>query len=542
MKNRIASALTLAVLMTANLLNTPFVVYAGNKTPQPFAQSTNAGNLELPPFAARLLDELASNLNLTDAQKAEIKRIIIAERPAFEPLVATLLAQAEELRAATRSGQFNEAQVRAIVARQSTVIADLYVVYQRLLSKIYNVLTPEQVARLRELREQSSARGGEGVASVPSSSTVNISPESILDRIATELNLTSIQKLRIMLILAAEYPRIESTLRSLTENQQQQFQSFLQNPRFDEAQARAFATVQAQLIGELLVAKERIQKSLYDVLTTEQRAKLEALLDELQLRLKMVATFPVIDDARGFVRQQYVDFLNREPDTAGFNFWTKQITDCNGDLTCVDRMRVNTSAAFFLSIEFQGTGFLVHRFYKATRGTAPRYDEFQIDSRSISRGVVVNQQGWEQLLENNKAAFAEAWVTRPAFKAVYDAKTNSEYVDALIANTGVTFSASDRAKLIDNLTAARETRASVLRKIAESEQFTQREFNPAFVLMQYFGYLRRNPDDAPDGDMRGFNFWLKELNGEGSGTRNNYPNMVRAFVISGEYRGRFGAN
>ena len=542
MKKIIVSALSLTVLVAASLHIPSSIVYAEGKANSSSAQRAEAGNIELPPFAARLLDELAAKLNLTDAQRAEIKALILAERPAFEPLVRTLIADAEELRAATRGGRFDETQVRTIVLRQRSVIADLFVVYSRLVSAIYNVLTPEQRAQLQELRGQASSRAAAGGTSLSSGSAVNFSPEDLLDRIATELNLTAMQKLRIALILAVEYQRIDQLLRSLVENQQQQFQSLIQNPRFDEAQARLFAAAQAQLIGELLVAKERIQKAIYDVLTAEQRARIEILLDELSMRFKLLANFPAIDDSRSFVRQQYVDFLNREPDAEGFNFWAKQITDCNGQSDCVDRMRVNTSAAFFLSIEFQGTGFLVHRFYKATRGSAPRYDEFQNDTRSVSRGVVVNKQGWEALLETNTRAFAEAWVMRPTFKAVYDGKTNDEYVDALIANTGVAFGAADRVKLINDLSAGRETRASVLRKIAESENFSRREFNPAFVLMQYFGYLRRNPDDAPDGDLSGYNFWLRELNGEGAGKRDDFRNMVRAFIISGEYRGRFGAN
>src|SRR4029453_5289926 len=65
-----------------------------------------------------------------------------------------------------------------------------------------------------------------------------------------------------------------------------------------------------------------------------------------------------IDGADFFVRQHYVDFLNREPDTAGFDFWTNEITSCGSDAQCIDVKRVNVSAAFFLSIEFERTGSL----------------------------------------------------------------------------------------------------------------------------------------------------------------------------------------
>jgi hypothetical protein len=92
--------------------------------------------------------------------------------------------------------------------------------------------------------------------------------------------------------------------------------------------------------------------------------------------------------------------------------------------------------------------------------------------------------------------------------------------------------------LLAGLQAGTETRSSVLRKITDNQSFSQREFNSAFVLMQYFGYLRRNPDDAPDNNLDGFNFWLNKLNQLNS----DYvtAEMVEAFISSSEYRLRFG--
>jgi hypothetical protein len=64
------------------------------------------------------------------------------------------------------------------------------------------------------------------------------------------------------------------------------------------------------------------------------------------------------------------------------------------------------------------------------------------------------------------------------------------------------------------------------------------EFTRAFVLMQYFGYLRRNPNDAPNSDYSGYDFWLRKLNA----FNGNYikAEMVKAFITSAEYRQRFG--
>src|ERR1043166_77931 len=123
-----------------------------------------------------------------------------------------------------------------------------------------------------------------------------------------------------------------------------------------------------------------------------------------------------VDDAQKFVRQQYLDFLNREPDAAGLAFWTDGITSCGSDADCVSVKRVNVSAAFFLSIEFQETGYLVERFYRASFARAPRLTEFAPDTRAIREGVIVNQPGWDQQLESNKRSFADSWVRRADFR------------------------------------------------------------------------------------------------------------------------------
>ncbi len=245
-----------------------------------------------------------------------------------------------------------------------------------------------------------------------------------------------------------------------------------------------------------------------------------------------------IDDAQKFVRQQYLDFLNREPDAAGLAFWTDEITKCGADAACVEVKRINVSAAFFLSIEFQQTGYLVHRLYRASHARAPRLVEFAPDTRLIREGVVVNAPGWELRLEANKRAFVEAWVQRTDFRALFDGKGHAEYVDALFANAGVQPTPAERASLIGGLTDGAETRATVLRKVAENAEFERREFNKAFVQMQYFGYLQRSPDDPPDADLSGYDFWLSKLD-EFDG---NYvaAEMVKAFLSAGEYRKRFG--
>jgi RHS repeat-associated protein len=257
-----------------------------------------------------------------------------------------------------------------------------------------------------------------------------------------------------------------------------------------------------------------------------------------------------IDNASFFVRQHYLDFLNREPDAAGLQFWTNQITECQQPgATCrTDVRRINVSAAFFLSIEFQETGYLVYRLHQVSFNTSERikFRTFLADTQEIGRGVVVGQGNWQQQLEANKQAFAAEFVTRPAFVAQFpQSLTPAQFVDALNANTldpqnpnsGGALTPAQRDALVNDLTTGARTRAEVLRAVAENGIFAQRQFNKAFVYMQYAGYLRRNPNDLPDTSFDGYNFWLGKLN-QFDG---NFVNaeMVKAFILSGEYRARF---
>ena len=245
-----------------------------------------------------------------------------------------------------------------------------------------------------------------------------------------------------------------------------------------------------------------------------------------------------LDDAQSFVYMHYHDFLNREPDPAGLAFWTNEITSCGNDANCVEAKRVNVSASFFVSIEFQETGFLLYLIEKESFATMPKYATFMHDLQEVSRGVIVNSPGWQQKLADNQRQFADTWINRPEFKAAYDALSNDAYVNALYQNAGIVPSQAEKDKLAAALNSASMNRSAVLLEVASDASFRHQEQNPAFVLMQYFGYLRRDPNALPDTDLSGYNFWLNKLNQFGG----NYitAEMVKAFITSIEYRQRFG--
>ncbi len=245
------------------------------------------------------------------------------------------------------------------------------------------------------------------------------------------------------------------------------------------------------------------------------------------------ATPNPIDDAPFFVTQHYSDFLNRQPDASGLSYWAEQITGNSAnnptvcaltDTSCVLGRRVTVSAAFFIENEFQQTGSFVYRMYTTSMGRQPSYAEFTQDRNQVD---VSN-------LAQSKQAFAEAWVQRQAFINKYGANPSADtFVDALLSNLkaydGVDLS-SKRSAYISELQSG-ATRGQIVREVAEDSSVLTAEYNPSFVLMQYFGYLRR------DADAGGYQFWLNVLNNRVQG---NYRAMVCAFLTSAEYQLRFG--
>jgi hypothetical protein len=202
------------------------------------------------------------------------------------------------------------------------------------------------------------------------------------------------------------------------------------------------------------------------------------------------------------------------------------------------------ASGFFLSAEFQETGYLVYLMHKAAYGDLPgtpvpvRLADFLRDAGEVGRGVEFGRDGWRERLEANKQAFAAGFASRPKFAAAYPQTLTPEaFVDALDANSGGALSQAERDALVSELKDGVKTRAQALRAVAEDPDMQRREFNRAFVLMQYFAYLRRDPDSGPDTDFGGYNFWLGKLNE--SGGDHQRAELVKAFIQSAEYRKRF---
>jgi hypothetical protein len=225
-----------------------------------------------------------------------------------------------------------------------------------------------------------------------------------------------------------------------------------------------------------------------------------------------------IDQTAFFVRQHYIDFLGREPDPGGFQAWQDTINNCPPGNTSCDRIHV--SGNFFQSAEFQARGYFIYRFYPVAFGRKPDYAEFIPDLARVS-GFLSDTQ-----LEAARVAFINDFISRPAFAATFNALSNTQYVDTLLARAGVT--SPNRGFWIAALGNGTRTRATVLRDISESVEVYNKYYNQAFVVMQYFGYLRRDPDGS-------YVNWIQVLD-----SSNDSRGMINGFVNSLEYRFRFG--
>jgi hypothetical protein len=234
------------------------------------------------------------------------------------------------------------------------------------------------------------------------------------------------------------------------------------------------------------------------------------------------ATTGLINPLNGtdfFVRQHYIDFLGREPDPAGLIGWRDLLNNCAPGNTSCDRIEV--SSAFFRSPEFQDRGSFIYRFYP-TIGKVPLYEEYTPDVAKVSGFLTTGE------LEANKAAFANEFVARPAFQAMYGGLGNDAFVDALCNTVGLP-NHPGKGFWKNSLNTGSMTRAQVERGLVESNEMAQKYFTEAFVLMQYFGYLRRSADAS-------FTAWITTMNAN----PNNYRVMINGFLNSVEYRKRFG--
>ncbi|HKO97447.1 MAG TPA: DUF4214 domain-containing protein, partial [Pyrinomonadaceae bacterium] len=231
-----------------------------------------------------------------------------------------------------------------------------------------------------------------------------------------------------------------------------------------------------------------------------------------------------IDGNDFFIRQQYIDFLGREPDPGGLAGWRNVLNNCV--ITVAPPCdRIEVSAGFFRSEEFQSRGYFIYRFFSVL-GRIPVSEEFYPDFAKVSGFLTADQ------LEANKAAYVNEVMARADFQTKYGSTLNNPtaYVEALLQTVGLP-SHPSKQSWINTLSASNTTttRGQVLRQLVESVEVYNKYYNEAFVIMQYFGYLRRTADAS-------YLNWIQTMNQTGG----DYRIMINGFMNSAEYRRRFG--
>jgi hypothetical protein len=227
-----------------------------------------------------------------------------------------------------------------------------------------------------------------------------------------------------------------------------------------------------------------------------------------------------IDGVEFFIRQQYLDFLNRQPDSTGLQNWINTLAPCpNGGLgepptsTC-DRLHV--AEGFFLSDEFLNRGYWAFRFYMVSQNQRPNYAQFIPDMAQVGGPKSPAEE------DASKIAFAEAFVQRPEFLARYGGLTGQPLANALLQTAGLPSSTFTVTGLMTN--------GQVLRGVVETGAVFNRFLTEGKVSIQYFGFLRRDPDSI------GYQNNVNTLNSN----PNNLRHMIFIFIYSTEYRSRFG--
>jgi hypothetical protein len=197
----------------------------------------------------------------------------------------------------------------------------------------------------------------------------------------------------------------------------------------------------------------------------------------------------------------------------------------------VNARRRDVAAQFFIAQEFQQSGSFIYNLYNVSFSRRPSVAEFSTDRQQVVGGFG---------LEAAKQAFAESFVQRPEFISKYPSDVTAEsFVDSLLANLRQTAGVdlgNQRAALITNYDRGLnqvQSRSLVLRQLTEMPETRNANYNSAFVLTEYFGYLRRNPDRA------GYDFWLNVLNSSTTRDTEVYARMVCSFITSAEYQHRF---
>ena len=182
---------------------------------------------------------------------------------------------------------------------------------------------------------------------------------------------------------------------------------------------------------------------------------------------------------------------------------------------------------FALLAEFPQTTYFVYRMFLVGERRILRVDEMLNAMRLLGRGVAIGSAEGKLQLEKNRVDLLNSFLASQEER--WGRLSNREFVETILSNADLP--TKDRfQRLMEMFDSASESRATIFRRVIDDRELYKREYNRAFVLAHYFGYFHRNPDDSPDTNMDGFNYWLEILNASG-----DYRSLSRAFLESEEY-------
>jgi len=237
-----------------------------------------------------------------------------------------------------------------------------------------------------------------------------------------------------------------------------------------------------------------------------------------------------VDDYRFFLTQHFTDLLGRQPDQETLEKLSAQFSQCGSRVDCLRARRLDVATALLTQHELPTTGLFLQTLYSVGLGRRPRLTEYESDRKEI--------RSYNGGIEDARLALVQAFVQRPEFDQKYPKDlTKTEFVDRILSSVSQSTDLdlkNQREALLGLSDGTSAGRAAILAAISAQSDVRDSQYNQAFVLVQYFGYLRREPDDS------GFNFWVNVLKTKPLRDPDSARSMVCAFLTSTEYQNRFG--
>ena len=106
----------------------------------------------------RMLGISARYLDLSDAQKTQMKDIMTKEKPTIQPLMQQLAQNRQQMWQLESAGTFDETKVRSLATQHSQTMAELMVQRARIKSELMQVLTPGQKTKMAAFEARKEAR------------------------------------------------------------------------------------------------------------------------------------------------------------------------------------------------------------------------------------------------------------------------------------------------------------------------------------------------------------------------------------------------